>query len=92
MALTIARQDPKNISMGNIKAAVFKITSDGSTQYFTTGFHYILFAAQTNQTETGSNDQVVFNSNDGTEGSSNGDLWFTAEGSNDVTYYMVFGW
>ena len=75
-----ARQNPKNISVGNIHAAVFKVTSDGSTQYFTSGFHYVLFAAQANQTASGSQDQIVFNSNDGTEGSSNGDVWLRLRG------------
>ena len=91
MAFSAAKQKPQ-ASFGNLTAMTFKVTHDNSTAYFDTGLSHVWWASEVSQTATNGIDQIVFNSNDGTEGTAAGYVYFTAEGDGDVTYFLVIGW
>jgi len=90
-ALTATLQQPR-ANLGSMQAMVFEVTASGTAGHINTGLNCVWFAASTSETGTETSDSCVFNSTDGTAGSSMGAVYLPAEDAADVLQVLVIGW
>jgi hypothetical protein len=89
MAVTVATI--KELSLGNVRGKLVSLTGDGSVKYAAVVAGEKLIAAMPAGGSSADYLMPVLNSNDGTENTADGYLYFynTALGSGQVAYFIV---
>lgn len=89
MALTTS--DIVTTVFGDRRIVMGKVALSDTASYIRTGLKHIDFAAVTSAATVGGNSdlQIIYNSNDGTVDTSNGDLWVDAGAANDGNFIAI---
>jgi len=89
MALTT-----KNIEttvFGNKRIVIGEVEASTTADKFDTGLTYIDFVSVVSEQTVGGNSdiQVIRNSNDGTQGTSNGEVWLDVGANGDCQFFAI---
>ena len=76
---------------GNMRIVMGEVTASTTANYFDTGLNYVHFVVlHSEQTVGGNSDvQTIRNSNDGTQGTSNGDVWVDVGANGDCNFLAI---
>ena len=76
---------------GNMRIVMGEVTASTTANYFDTGLDYIHYVNLASEQTVGGNSdiQCIRNSDDGTQGSSNGDVWVDVGANGDCNFIAI---